>query len=174
MEGTLAIMVGGDPALLERARPVLACMGKNIFHAGPVGAGHAIKLVNNMCSGGILALTIEAVAVAARAGVDPTRAVEILQASSGRSNASDNKFPRFILNGAFDAGFAIRLMMKDLDGYGRLAQEAGVPSPVARAAAGGLPPRDGPRHGRAGPHRDRADHRGVGGRLLRSHTGGTA
>ena len=135
VEGTLAIMVGGDPALLERARPVLARMGKNIFHAGPVGAGHAIKLVNNMCSGGILALTIEAVAVAARAGVDPTRAVEILQASSGRSNESDNKFPRFILNGAFDAGFAIRLMMKDLDGYGRLAQEAGVPSPVARAAA---------------------------------------
>jgi 3-hydroxyisobutyrate dehydrogenase len=135
VEGTLAIMVGGDPALLERARPVLAGMGKNIFHAGPVGAGHAIKLVNNMCSGGILALTIEAVAVAARAGVDPARAVEILQASSGRSNASDNKFPRFILNGAFDAGFAIRLMMKDLDGYGRLAQEAGVPSPVARAAA---------------------------------------
>lgn len=135
VEGTLAIMVGGDPVLLERARPVLARMGKNIFHAGPVGAGHAIKLVNNMCSGGILALTIEAVAVAARAGVDPTRAVEILQASSGRSNASDNKFPRFILNGAFDAGFAIRLMMKDLDGYGRLAQEAGVPSPVARAAA---------------------------------------
>ena len=135
VEGTLAIMVGGDPALLERARPLLARMGKNIFHAGPVGAGHAIKLVNNMCSGGILALTIEAVAMAARAGVDPTRAVEILQASSGRSNASDNKFPRFILNGAFDAGFAIRLMMKDLDGYGRLAQEAGVPSPVARAAA---------------------------------------
>ncbi len=135
VEGTLAIMVGGDPALLERARPVLARMGKNIFHAGPVGAGHAMKLVNNMCSGGILALTIEAVAVAARAGVDPTRAVEIPQASSGRSNASDNKFPRFILNGAFDAGFAIRLMMKDLDGYGRLAQEAGVPSPVARAAA---------------------------------------
>lgn len=134
-EGTLAIMVGGDPALLERARPVLARMGRNIFHAGPVGAGHAIKLVNNMCSGGILALTIEAVAVAARAGVDPARAVEILQASSGRSNASDYKFPRFILNGAFDAGFAIRLMMKDLDGYGRLAQEAGVPSPVARAAA---------------------------------------
>jgi len=134
-EGTLAIMVGGDAALLERARPVLARMGKNIFHAGSVGAGHAIKLVNNMCSGGILALTIEAVAVAARSGVDPARAVEIIQASSGRSNASDYKFPRFILTGGFDAGFAIRLMMKDLDGYGRLAQEAGVPSPVARAAA---------------------------------------
>ncbi|MGH7365113.1 MAG: NAD(P)-dependent oxidoreductase [Candidatus Rokuibacteriota bacterium] len=135
VEGTLAIMVGGAPAQLERARPLLARMGKNIFHAGPVGAGHAIKLVNNMCSGGILALTIEALVVAARAGVDPARAVDIIQASSGRSNASDYKLPRFILNGGFDAGFAIRLMMKDLDGYGRLAQEAGVPSPVARAAA---------------------------------------
>jgi 3-hydroxyisobutyrate dehydrogenase len=133
-DGSLAIMVGGAAALLDRARPVFERMGKNIFHAGPVGAGHAIKLVNNMCSGGILALTIEAVAVAAKAGVDPARAVEIIQASSGRSNASDYKFPKFILSGAFDAGFAIRLMLKDVDGYGRLAQEGGVPSPVGRAA----------------------------------------
>jgi len=73
--------------------------------------------------------------VAARWWVDPARAVEIIQASSGRSTACDYKSPRFILSGGFDAGFAIRLMMKDLDGYGRLAQEAGVPSPVARAAS---------------------------------------
>jgi 3-hydroxyisobutyrate dehydrogenase len=134
-EGTLAIMVGGSASLMDRARPILERMGKNIFHAGPLGSGHAIKLVNNMCSAGILALTIEAVAVAAKAGVDPTRAVEIIQASSGRSNASDYKFPRFILNGAFDAGFAIRLMLKDVDGYARLAQEGGVPSLVGRAAS---------------------------------------
>jgi 3-hydroxyisobutyrate dehydrogenase-like beta-hydroxyacid dehydrogenase len=134
-EGTLAIMVGGPAELLERARPVLEAMGKHIFHAGPVGTGHAIKLVNNMCSAGILALTIEAVAVAAKAGVDPARAVEIIQASSGRSHASDYKFPRFILNGAFDAGFAIRLMLKDVDGYARLAQEGGVPSMVGRVAS---------------------------------------
>jgi len=128
-------MVGGPVALVERARPILERMGKNVFHAGPLGSGHAIKLVNNMCSAGILALTIEAVAVAAKAGVDPTRAVEIIQASSGRSNASDYKFPRFILNGGFDAGFAIRLMLKDVDGYARLAQEGGVPSLVGRAAS---------------------------------------
>ena len=134
-EGTLAIMVGGPAALVERARPVLERMGNNVFHAGPIGSGHAIKLVNNMCSAGILALTIEAVAVAAKAGVDPTRAVDIIQASSGRSNASDYKFPRFILNGGFDAGFAIRLMLKDVDGYARLAQEGGVPSLVGRAAS---------------------------------------
>ena len=132
-EGTLAIMVGGPEALLERGRPVLERMGRNVFHAGPIGSGHAIKLVNNVCSGGILALTIEAVAVAAKAGLDPQRAVEIIQASSGRSNASDYKFPKFILNGAFDAGFAIRLMLKDVDGYARLAQEGGVPSLMGRA-----------------------------------------
>lgn len=134
-EGTLAIMVGGPAALVERARPLLERIGKNVFHTGPIGSGHAIKLVNNMCSAGILALTIEAVAVAAKAGVDPMRAVEIIQASSGRSNASDYKFPRFILNGGFDAGFAIRLMLKDVDGYARLAQEGGVPSFVGRAAS---------------------------------------
>jgi len=132
-EGTLAIMVGGPEALLDRARPILERMGRNVFHAGPIGSGHAIKLVNNVCSGGILALTIEAVAVAAKAGLDPQRAVEIIQASSGRSNASDYKFPKFILNGAFDAGFAIRLMLKDVDGYARLAQESGVPSLMGRA-----------------------------------------
>jgi len=114
----------GDAALwltrLARANPIAPLLATGIELARKQGWDQRL---------------IEAVAVAARAGVDPTRAVEILQASSGRSNASDNKFPRFILNGAFDAGFAIRLMMKDLDGYGRLAQEAGVPSPVARAAA---------------------------------------
>jgi 3-hydroxyisobutyrate dehydrogenase len=133
--GTLAIMVGGQAALLERVRPMLAAMGDKIFHAGPVGAGHAIKLVNNTCSAVALVMTAEAVAVAAKAGVDPARAVEIIQASSGKSNATETKFPRFILNGAFDAGFAIRLMAKDLGGFERLARETGAESKLATIAA---------------------------------------
>jgi 3-hydroxyisobutyrate dehydrogenase len=133
--GTLAIMVGGDAALLTRARPLLEVLGDKIFHAGPVGAGHAIKLVNNACSAAALAMTVEAVAVAVKAGLDPARAVEIIQASSGRSNATETKFPRFILNGRFDAGFAIRLMAKDLAGYERLAEETGVGSRFGAAAA---------------------------------------
>ncbi len=133
--GTLAIMVGGDVALLTRVRPLLEMMGDKIFHAGPVGAGHAIKLVNNACSAAALVMTIEAVAVATKAGLDPARAVEIIQASSGRSNATETKFPRFILNGRFDAGFAIRLMAKDLAGYERLAEETGVGSRFGAAAA---------------------------------------
>jgi 3-hydroxyisobutyrate dehydrogenase-like beta-hydroxyacid dehydrogenase len=126
--GTLSIMVGGDATHVDRARPILEAMGERIFHVGPVGAGHAIKLVNNACSAAALLMTAEAVAVAAKAGVDPARAVEVIQASTGRSNATETKFPRFILNGRFDAGFAIRLMSKDLDGYMRLARESGVPS----------------------------------------------
>src|SRR5262249_54720615 len=92
-EGTLAIVVGGPVALVERARPILERMGKNVFHAGPLGSGHAIKLVNNMCSAGILALTIEAVAVAGQAGGGPTRAGGIIHASSARSQRPAPKVP---------------------------------------------------------------------------------
>lgn len=134
-EATLSIMVGGEAAHLERARPILERLGKKIFHVGGIGTGHAMKLVNNVTSGACLMATAEAVIVAMRAGIDPARAVEILGASSGRSNASDLKFPQFILTGRFDSGFALALMRKDLDAFMRLADETGVDAPVAAAAA---------------------------------------
>lgn len=135
LEATLSIMVGGAAADLERARPVLERLGKKIFHVGGAGAGHAMKLVNNVTSAACLVATAEAVVVALRAGIDPARAVEIIAASSGRSNASDWKFPQFILSGRFDAGFTIALMHKDVDAFLRLAGETGVDAPVAAAAA---------------------------------------
>ena len=135
VEATLSIMVGGEAADLERARPILARLGKKIFHVGGPGTGHAMKLVNNVTSAACLVATAEAVVVALRAGIDPARAVEILSASSGRSNASDWKFPQFILTGRFDAGFAMALMRKDVDAFLRLAEETGVDAPVATAAA---------------------------------------
>ena len=134
-EATLSIMVGGEAADLERARPLLEKLGKKIFHVGGIGTGHAMKLVNNVTSAACLLATAEAVVVALRAGIDPARAVEILAVSSGRSNASDWKFPQFILTGRFDAGFTIALMNKDLAGFMRLADETGVEAPVAAAAA---------------------------------------
>jgi hypothetical protein len=104
--GTLAIMVRRGCQRCSRAfRPMLEVMGDKIFHAGRLGTGHAIKLVNNACSAAALAMTIEAVAVATRAGLDPARAVEIIQASSGRSNATETKFPASSSTGCFDAGF---------------------------------------------------------------------
>lgn len=135
VERSLAIMIGGDPADVVRARPLLTLMGRNLFHVGGVSTGHAMKLVNNVTSAACLMATAEAVAVAMRAGIDPARAVEVIAASSGRSNASDLKFPRFILNGRFDSGFALALMRKDVDGFLRLADELGVDAPVAVAAA---------------------------------------
>jgi 3-hydroxyisobutyrate dehydrogenase len=135
VEGSLAIMIGGEAADVARARPLLTHMGKHLFHVGGVSTGHAMKLVNNVTSAACLMATAEAVAVAMRAGIDPARAVEVIAASSGRSNASDWKFPRFILSGRFDSGFALALMRKDVDGFLRLAEEVGFEAPVAAAAA---------------------------------------
>jgi 3-hydroxyisobutyrate dehydrogenase len=135
VEGSLAIMIGGEAVDVVRARPLLTHLGTRLFHVGGVSAGHAMKLVNNVTSAACLMATAEAVAVAMRAGIDPACAVDVIAASSGRSNASDWKFPRFILSGRFDSGFALALMRKDVDGFLRLAEEMGVDAPVATAAA---------------------------------------
>jgi 3-hydroxyisobutyrate dehydrogenase len=86
-------------------------------------------------SAACLLATAEAVMVAIRAGIDPARAVEILAASTGRPNASEWKFPQFILSGRFDSGFALALMTKDLDAFMRLADETGYEAPIAAVAA---------------------------------------
>jgi len=122
---TLAIMVGGAAEDFERAKPLLALMGKNIFHVGGIGTGHAMKIVNNVLSASCLTATAEAVVVGMRAGIDPRRAVEIIAASSGRSDATLRKFPDFILPGGFNSGFAMALMDKDLRGFQKLADEVG-------------------------------------------------
>ncbi|MBI1848671.1 MAG: NAD(P)-dependent oxidoreductase [Candidatus Rokubacteria bacterium] len=132
---TLAIMVGGEAADVARARPMLAQMGKNVFHVGGVGTGHAMKLVNNATSAACLTATTEAVVVAMRAGIDPARAIEIITASSGRSDATERKWPKHILTGTWDSGFAVALMHKDLTSFLRLAAECGFEPQVTAAAA---------------------------------------
>lgn len=133
-KATLSIMVGGEAADLERARPLLERMGRKIFHVGGVGTGHAMKLVNNVVSAACLTATAEALVVGQRAGIDPARAVEILSASTGRSDASLRKFPEFILPGGFDSGFAMALMDKDLRGFETLCREVGYEPRVTAAA----------------------------------------
>ena len=131
---TLAIMVGGAVADFDRARPLLALMGKNIFHVGGIGTGHAMKIVNNVLSAACLTATAEAIVVGMRAGIDPQRAVDIISVSSGRSDATLRKFPEFILPGGFDSGFAMALMDKDLRGFEKLAEEVGYEPRVTGAA----------------------------------------
>ena len=86
--GTLTVMVGGDEHAVQRARVVLEAFGKRIVHCGPVGAGHAVKAVNNALLAAQLWATGEGLAALSAAGVDPRIALEVINASSGRSNAS--------------------------------------------------------------------------------------
>jgi len=125
-KGTLAIMVGGDAAKLEECRPILAALGK-VFHVGENGGdGQMMKLVNNMLSATTMAATAEAVVVGVKGGLDPVRLIEALNAGSGRSSASIDKFPRSVLNGTFNYGFKTALMIKDVKLYLDEAEKLGA------------------------------------------------
>lgn len=134
-KGTLTVMCGGDAAALERARPVLEAFGERIVHCGPVGAGHALKAVNNA----LLAIHIwsaaEGLATLAKAGVSPTLALEVINASSGRSNASMNLIPDRVLTRAFPRTFRLALLDKDVGIAAGIAREQKVPSPMLQLAA---------------------------------------
>jgi 3-hydroxyisobutyrate dehydrogenase-like beta-hydroxyacid dehydrogenase len=132
-EGDLAIMVGGEPAVVERVRPVLEVIGRHVMHVGAVGAGHTAKAINNLISAATLAISAEGIILGARAGLDPAVLVGVINKSSGRSNSTELKFPRYVLNRRFDAGFSIGLMFKDL-GIGQdLADQLHVPMMASSA-----------------------------------------
>ena len=124
--GTLTFMVGGDAATLERARPILANMGKNIFHAGPAGAGQVAKVCNNQLLAVHMIGTAEAMALGVANGLDPATLAEIMRQSSGGNWSLEkyNPWPGVMPNAPaskdYRDGFAAELMAKDLG----LAQEA--------------------------------------------------
>jgi 3-hydroxyisobutyrate dehydrogenase len=126
-EGTLAILVGGDAEVLARCKPVLDAMGKSVLHIGTAGAGHAAKALNNYVSAAGLAATVEALQIASRFGIEPEVMTDVLNASTGRSNTSENKVKQFMLSGTFASGFALQLMNKDLKIARALAQAVGHP-----------------------------------------------
>jgi 3-hydroxyisobutyrate dehydrogenase len=133
--GTLTVMVGGDPAVLERVRPVLEVFGKRIVHCGPVGAGDAVKAVNNA----LLALhvwsTAEGLLALRKAGVEPAVALDVINTSSGRSNASMNLFPERVLSRAFPRTFRLALLDKDVGIAAQVAREQQVPAPFLQLTA---------------------------------------
>ena len=131
VEGTLSVMVGGDEELFREFKPMFDSVGKGVFHLGDVGAGHTMKAINNFLSACSMIATSEAVVLAAKAGMDPAKVIELLQVSSGRSYSTDYKFPTFVLPRKFDAGFPIKLLHKDLDILVRLGRELDVPMFVA-------------------------------------------
>jgi 3-hydroxyisobutyrate dehydrogenase-like beta-hydroxyacid dehydrogenase len=132
-KGELVFMVGGDAAVVERARPVLGTMGKRIFHLGPHGAGQTIKLAMNM----LLALEVgalaEALALVRASGIEGEKLVEVMQSSMARAAVLDIKAP-LILKDEFAPSFPLRLMHKDLGLALELANQLGVPLPATAAA----------------------------------------
>ncbi len=114
IDGTLAIMVGGDAAVLAEQHGLLAQMGRTITHVGAVGAGHAMKALNNYVSAAGLLATVEALHVGRRFGLDPAVMTDVLNSSTGKNNTTENKVKPFMLSGAFNSGFALALMCKDL------------------------------------------------------------
>jgi len=130
-KGTLSIMVGGDLDTFETCRPLLEAMGRNVFHMGGVGSGHTMKAVINFLSACSMTATSEALAIATKAGLEPSRVVDVLQVSSGRSYATDFKFPRYVLPRTFDDGFRLELLDKDLGILTRLGREIGAPTFIA-------------------------------------------
>ena len=131
----LTVMVGGDAAMLERARPALACFGSNIVHCGHVGAGDAVKAVNNALLAVHIWSTAEGLATLTKAGVDPAIALGVINTSSGRSNTSMNLFPERVLTGAFPRTFRLALLDKDVGIAAELARAERVPSPLLQLTA---------------------------------------
>jgi 3-hydroxyisobutyrate dehydrogenase len=134
-QGTLTIMCGGDGAVLERVRPVLATFGAKIVLCGPVGAGDAVKAVNNALLAVSLWSAGEGLAALRRAGVSPATALEVINASSGRSNATMTLIPQRVLTREFPRTFRLALLDKDVAIAATFAREQKVPSPVVQLTA---------------------------------------
>jgi len=111
---TLSIMVGGDRAIFDRVKPMLEKMGSQIYFAGPLGAGHAIKALNNYVSAAGLIAACEAMHAGQAFGLDPGVIVDIINTSSGMNNTTKNKCKQYMLSGAYNAGFSTGLMAKDV------------------------------------------------------------
>lgn len=131
--GTLTIMVGGSVEQIDSLAPIFDVLGSRVVRVGNVGAGHAVKALNNLLSATHLLATNEAVVVAARFGIDPELLLSAVNTSSGRSASSERKLPDFVLTGAFNSGFAAALMEKDVRIAASLADELGVATPVAHS-----------------------------------------
>jgi 3-hydroxyisobutyrate dehydrogenase len=131
-EGTLAILVGGKESVKAETMPVLEAMGGSILFIGPAGSGHAAKALNNFVSACGLMVTVEALHVAQRFGISPEAMTDVLNASSGKSNTSENKVKQFMLSGTYGSGFSLHLMDKDLGIARALAQSVDYPLTFGR------------------------------------------
>ena len=143
---SLAIMAGGDRAAFRKVLPVLQALGKDIVLVGSLGAGHAVKALNNYLGAAGTVAGFEALLIARAFGLDPDPMLQAINASTGRNYTTERKIPRQILTGAFASGFKLALMAKDVGIAAGLARDLGIATPYLeetlrlwRGAAKGLP-----------------------------------
>jgi 3-hydroxyisobutyrate dehydrogenase len=129
--GELAIMAGGAAETVDAAEPVLKAMGTSILRTGGVGTAHAMKALNNLVSAAGFLVSVEALLIGKRFGLDPTVMVDVLNASTGVNNSTQKKLKPFVLSRRFDSGFALDLMVKDLGIALGLADDGHVIAPLA-------------------------------------------
>ena len=132
-EGRLNLLVGGDKALFEECRPLLACFAENITHCGPVGAGHRMKLLHNYVSLGSVTLIAEAAACAQRADIDPATFVQVLGVGGGWGAALDRLKPFLTDGDSSSLKFSIANAHKDLSYYNTMAEDTHADRTVAEA-----------------------------------------
>ena len=131
-DGTLAIMIGGDPAGVAAVKPVLEKMGNRITEVGPLGCGHAMKCLNNFLGATNFAAAAEAIRVGREFGLDPAVMLSVINNSTGRSMMSENLIGQEVLSGRFATGFALGLLAKDVGIAASLAEQIGVENPIGR------------------------------------------
>ena len=133
--GTLSVMVSGDPASVERIRPMISLWGRTLTIAGDKpGAAQVLKLTNNILSAVAMAATAEAFVMGAKGGLDPEVMLSAINAGSGRNSATESKFPISVLNRGFNYGAEMHILMKDIDLAIAHGEDLGVPMWVCQAA----------------------------------------
>ena len=129
-DGSLAVMAGGEPAHIARARPLLERLGRAVYEVGGVGAGHAVKALNNYLSAAGMAAVCEALLVGQRFGLDAARLIEVVNASSGRNATTEGKAVEEMLSRRFAAGFTVGLMAKDVATAAEMAETLELDAPL--------------------------------------------
>jgi 3-hydroxyisobutyrate dehydrogenase-like beta-hydroxyacid dehydrogenase len=135
-KGALTLMVGGDPAALERVTPILETFSTGIHHMGAPGLGHVAKVLNNFLNGVSLAATAEVMVAAKQAGLDLAQFLDVVNTSSGVNFATLNRFPRIVQGDYLEGGLTNKLMAKDLRLYLQYLQQVSVTSFCGPACLG--------------------------------------
>jgi 3-hydroxyisobutyrate dehydrogenase len=131
--GTLTIMIGGDDqAAIEKAKPIIACMGNTLFPVGKLGSGHAAKALNNVVAGGNYVVLAEALLVAERYSIDQETLVDIINVSTGQSFISTVVMKRFVVPKTYNTGFKVGLLSKDATIAAELSADLGCDTPAIR------------------------------------------